>query len=348
MNNYKIIFKGELTPNACKEDILVLLSKHLQISKDNCSKLFDGSAYTLKNDISHVQAQSIYNQLIKLGLITHIVDKSENNANNANNANNDSASLNEYWSIRFKLFDSIQEEGTYSLYRLLKKDKAKQLTRKEVRKLTSNLVALIIGPYYYLIKKMWAKGLILLTLSNLFAIFGTSVEILINQTLPEVIYWIPMNVICSAMVNYDYYKHVKFNEQLWDGIPRFFKNLWISTSICLLTFLCSLAIINYGPDTDEAMLENIDGVWQASDGSEIIEIDLSKHHRLVVGNKSVPISIRNIDHDNHIVSLVMVDPNTNQNVIWALRQVYDDDGRFTLDLALHNGESVELNFIRRL
>ncbi len=342
MYNYKIIFKGELTSDARKEDVINLLSNQFKISKNDCNSLLNGNTYTFKENISQTQAKSIQSQLLHAGLITHILDKTEHHAGN------DNAQLNEYWSLRFKLFDSIQENETKSLYRLLKMDKAKHLTRQETKNLTFNLMALIIGPYYYLIKKMWAKGIILLTLSNLFAIFGTSVEILTNQTLPEVIYWIPMNVLCSVMVNYDYYKYIKFNEQLWIGIPNFFKNLWISTSIFLISLLCSLAVINYGPDTDETMLENIDGVWQDADGSEMIEIDLSQNHRLVIDKKTFPISILDIDHDNKIVSLKLSGPNTKQNIIWTLRQVYDDTGQFTLDLVFHNGESVELNFIRRL
>ena len=342
MNNYKIIFKGELTSGARKEDVIALLSNQLEISKDDCNKLFNGNIYTFKDDISQAQSEILQSQLMHAGLITYILDKTEPHASN------DNTPLNEYWSTRFKLFDSIQENETKSLYRHLKMDKAKHLTRQETKKLTFNLMALIIGPYYYLVKKMWAKGIILLTLSNLFVIFGTSIEILINRTMPEVVYWIPMNVLCSTMANYDYYKHIKFNEQLWIGIPNFFKNLWISTSIFLISLLCSLAVINYGPDTDEAMLENIDGVWQASDGSEMIEIDLSQNHRLVIDKKRIPISILDIDHDNKIVSLKLSGPNTQQNAIWTLRQVYDDTGQFTLDLVFHNGESVELNFIRRL
>ena len=96
------------------------------------------------------------------------------------------------------------------------------------------------------------------------------------------------------------------------------------------------------------VLEDLTGVWRGDTDGEIVALNLSGEAKSInVNGNLIPVSIKNIDNDNGIVS-VNIDIE-GQPVVWALRQVWDNNGEyFAVDIILHNGRQENLSFVRSL
>ena len=119
----------------------------------------------------------------------------------------------------------------------------------------------------------------------------------------------------------------------------------------MLTFLL-LGISTLSPayieETKTQTLADVSGVWRGDTDGAMIAISLSgKAKVLDVNGTQIPVTVQSIDLDNHIVTLGVALDN-GQQVSWALRQLFDKEGRFTLQMTLHDGTQDSLSYVRDL
>ena len=64
-----------------------------------------------------------------------------------------------------------------------------------------------------------------------------------------------------------------------------------------------------------------------------------------INGKEIPVVVRSYDDENKIITLVV---DNNPAIIWTVRQIFDKDGKFTLNLTLQDGTQDDLSFVRNL
>ena len=64
-----------------------------------------------------------------------------------------------------------------------------------------------------------------------------------------------------------------------------------------------------------------------------------------INGKEFPVAVKSFDNENKIITLVV---NNNPAMIWSVRQIFDKDGKFTLNLTLQDGTQDDLSFVRNL
>ena len=121
----------------------------------------------------------------------------------------------------------------------------------------------------------------------------------------------------------------------------------MKTMKAVISFSMLFALLAGCGASDSQILDEISGVWQGgADGSMII-IDLGASQPTIsVNGNEFDASVESVDSDNLIVSTKVDWEGTP--VVWSLRQIYSDDGTFTLLMTLHNGVSDNLAFVRNL
>ena len=61
----------------------------------------------------------------------------------------------------------------------------------------------------------------------------------------------------------------------------------------------------------------------------------------------IPVTVKSIDNDNHIVSFEVNEASTGETHVWSIRQVWNDkETEFTLTMTLHDGTTDDLSFVR--
>ena len=100
--------------------------------------------------------------------------------------------------------------------------------------------------------------------------------------------------------------------------------------------------------TPEDITTEVSGIWRGESDGAIVKIDLlSAGKSLEVNGNKIPVTVEAVDTDNKIISLKI--NYGGQDVIWTLRQLYDDDNKiFTMFMTLHDGTQDDLSFVRNL
>ncbi len=100
-------------------------------------------------------------------------------------------------------------------------------------------------------------------------------------------------------------------------------------------------------ETNAATLSDVSGIWRLDTDGAMLTIDLdNKDKYFIINEQKIPVQINSIDTENNIVSLNV---NTNEKVIiWKIQQIFREDGRFTLNMVLHDGVQDGLSFVRNL
>lgn len=268
--------------------------------------------------------------------------------------NSNRPDVNDAWKEKFDIFQKIgADELTYN--KALTSPEAKQLSFKERQKITWNTLAFVFGPLYYISKKLWAKGAVLygagLVLNSLLSL----VEVFAGITLPLVVYWIPTAVLSAQLANYDYFRKIRHGENIWRGFPSFLSKPVgaIGFLVAALVLLVSVSALSPVPpeEAKAQTLADVSGVWRDDTGGELVTIALNEKWNVVtvltIQEKKIPVKVQAIDLDNHVVSLGVA-LSDGQQVTWAVRQVFNREGRFTLQLTLHDGTQQALSFVRNL
>lgn len=258
--------------------------------------------------------------------------------------------VSEAWKEKFALLEKIGADDKF-IYQAMQTPEYKALGFKQKRKISFNFLGFFFDWIYYFFKKMWLKGAFILGVTLLFSCLLTIVEMIAGFYIPGPVYWIPTAVICAQFANYDYYRKVVHQEEMWPGIPSIFSKPWgaigfPAVGLALLLGI-SFAGFNSLPYTDDEILDDVSGVWRASDNT-IIEVATNQQLKTItIDNRKIPVSVSSIDHENNIVNL-NVEMQNGSDVIWSIRQFYDDNFSFTIDLTLHDGSLYELGFVREL
>lgn len=182
-------------------------------------------------------------------------------------------------------------------------------------------MSLLFAPYYYAGYGKFQKGLV-------FAIIG----------------FIPLT---SIIVNI--YAGTKAKKELPIGKQDF---KWGPAIVVLLIhWIITAAVFSFSPQFQQEMntatLSDVSGIWRGNSDGAMVTIDLDKKDTyLIINEQKIPVQIDSIDTENNIVSL-----NVNANekvVVWTLQQIFTEDGKFTLNMVLHNGVQDGLSFVRNL
>lgn len=259
--------------------------------------------------------------------------------------------LSKSWLHKFDLLEKVGANHQ-SIYRSMGTAEYKELGFRDKQRITFNFWAFVFGPLYYFVKKMWAKGLLILAFTWLLATAITLVEVALGFSLPDVVYWIPGAIIFAQLANHDYYRKVIKDETVWPGTPNFFAKplgLTIAPIGALLLLLgVSFLTPGFGQEMEQYQLEEVSGVWVSDTDNTMVRVDFrdrdSSH--LTIDGERFPVTITNVDRDNTIVTFRLV--LNGQSYDWSLRQIFNDNNEFTLQITLHDGTREPFSFVRNL
>lgn len=259
--------------------------------------------------------------------------------------------LSKSWQHKFDLLEKVGADHQ-SIYRAMSTEEYKALGFRDKHRIAFNFWAFIFGPLYYFVKKMWAKGLLILACIWLLATALTLVEAALGFGLPDVVYWMPSAVIYAQLANHDYYRKVMQDETAWPGTPVFFtKPLGLAIApigAILLLFGASFLTPEFGQEMEQYQLEDVSGVWVSESDNTMVRVDFrdrdSSH--LTIDGERFPVTITNVDRDNAIVAFRLI--LNGQSYVWSLRQIFNDNNEFTLQMTLHDGTREPFSFVRNL
>lgn len=259
--------------------------------------------------------------------------------------------LSKAWQHKFDLLEKVGANHQ-SIYRAMGTPEYKAMGFRDKQRISFNVWAFLFGPLYYFVKKMWAKGLLILAFIWLLATVFTLVEVALGTRFPDVVYWIPGAVIFAQLANHDYYRKVMKDEKIWPNVPAFFhKPLGLAIApigALILLFGAVLLTPGFGEEMEQFQLEEVSGVWVSDLDRSMVSIDFRdrSHSRLIINGERFPVTITDVDGDNSIVSFrIMLN---SQSHIWSLRQIFNQNNEFTLEMRLHDGTLEPFGFVRNL
>lgn len=143
-------------------------------------------------------------------------------------------------------------------------------------------------------------------------------------------------------------KHVK--QDLNNAYERkgWAKPLGIAIAI-LLTFIlvAGIAATKFDPELQqESALTDVSGVWRANTDGAMVTLKLDgKVKTIDVNGDTFTVVVKSYDYDNKIITMVV---DNKPEIIWTLRQIFQNDEKFTLNLTLQDGTQDNLSFVRNL
>ncbi len=278
--------------------------------------------------------------------------KSKNDSLNSERdklSNIEANEVSEKWNEKFALIRKIGGEKKF-IYEAKSTPEYKSLNFKDKYKISFNILAALFGPLYYFFKKMWLKGFVILAGIWILSACLTLIESLIGTTLPPSLYWIPGAILCGQLANYDYYRLINHNETTWNNVPSFLKSTIGTTAFtvgALVLLFGSITLTpEYQKEIDQQTLVDVSGVWRGNSDGAMITIKVTgKDKVLDINGRVIPVTIDSIDTENSIISLGVRQAN-GASLSWSLRQLFDENGSFTLEMTLHDGTQDELSYIR--
>lgn len=259
--------------------------------------------------------------------------------------------VSEAWRKKFMLLEEAGADSK-SLYRVMSSPEFKALGFRDKQRISFNAWGFVFGPLYYFFKKMWGKGALLLALMWLISALLSLLEVIFGISLPQIVYWVPGAVICAQLASHDYYRKVVHEETMWPGIPDFFSRpLGLALApIGALALLFGLYFLTpeFSQEMENQQLEDVSGVWSSDYDNSMIQIDFrtSGQSNLTVNGEFIPVRIAEVDQDNAIVAFNLT--LNGQQHTWSLRQIFQENNYFTLQLTLHDGSREPLSFVRNL
>ncbi|MDQ3772939.1 MAG: hypothetical protein M3461_00350 [Pseudomonadota bacterium] len=116
--------------------------------------------------------------------------------------------------------------------------------------------------------------------------------------------------------------------------------------LSLLVIIIAVVAYNFGSDLKrETALSDVSGVWRANQDGALVTFRLEgKSKSVEIDGHSIPVVVvENFDDENKILAMKA---NGDSSMIWTVRQIVDGDGKFHLQLTLHDGTQDELSFVR--
>jgi ribosomal protein L37E len=82
MNNYQVLFSGEVSPQANRDIVRAKLACELDIDDRKAAQLFSGRTVVIKSQLSHRQAIELQAHLASLGAVCRVKDLTPQHDNN--------------------------------------------------------------------------------------------------------------------------------------------------------------------------------------------------------------------------------------------------------------------------
>lgn len=141
-------------------------------------------------------------------------------------------------------------------------------------------------------------------------------------------------------------------ESMWGGFPNVFSHPVGAIGFPLVALVLLFGVSTLSPayieETKNQTLADVSGVWRADTDGAMITVSLGGKAKLLdINGTQIPVTVQSVDLDNQVVTLGVALVN-GQQASWALRQLFDKEGRFTLKLTLHDGTQDSLSFVRDL
>jgi len=118
---------------------------------------------------------------------------------------------------------------------------------------------------------------------------------------------------------------------------------------CFTAFIFVIGAASLSFDSEfqqENAMSDISGVWRANQDGAMVTFRLIGNEKSIeINGQAFPVAVKSYDDENKILTMVV---NGNSSAIWSVRQIFDNDGRFTLNLTLHDGTQDDLSFVRNL
>lgn len=255
MTSFNLIFKGEIQEGKDRHKLSLALAKFLNVPESKAHLLFSGNPISIKKGLTATQAEAMKAKLLSAGIITYLkqvpgavntvpvsLSKAEpkpeikpttklpsepTTASVTSTVSYDG--LNARWQKIFAEFDFRQADklGYFASAKSqphLSRSKKEQIKGQNV--INFNVLAFIFGPFYYITKGMWKKGLYLFLLTlglNLLSL--VLVGMFTDKDISKVMYIIN-STIYGLTANYDYYRYYKLGETTWDWMPK-----WMASGV---------------------------------------------------------------------------------------------------------------------
>ncbi|UKA12891.1 DUF2628 domain-containing protein [Photobacterium damselae] len=284
--------------------------------------------------------------------------------------NIDELNVSNRWKEKFKLIQEIGGDNTSSSIALQKSEEFKALPLNKRLAVNYNFFAFIFTALWYFAKGMWARGVVIFSLSFLLNCILGAVSAHFNYTFPGVVYWVVPAVLSATHANVDYYRFKVHGERIWKD--AFWGGALDNKASVTLLFISSILLgmmiaVVFDPEFQEGFQEGqaqtyntqqdlpvIDdilwGVWASRDGS----LFLSKNYEgqlfmnITTASYPIPLKVVSIDNDNYIVTF-KANPDTKSPFIITMRQEWDRAHEtFTVSMSLNDSAPETLSFVREV
>ncbi len=150
--------------------------------------------------------------------------------------NIDQLDVNEKWKRKFEIFEKAGANKGYSNINY------NGIEPKQRNLIMFNSLAFIFSPFYYFVKKMPEKALVLLGIGFLMVIILELFRFFTALTLPNIVYAIPLSALCGIFANYDFYRKKVHCEKMWKKFSVF-SSLWAAILFCVIAFTITISAL---------------------------------------------------------------------------------------------------------
>lgn len=240
--------------------------------------------------------------------------------------------LNQKWKDRFERFDKAEPYGGLSY----KYPSELKLLDKH------SLWGFLFGPFYYLYKGLYTKGLLLFSLIFTYCLVLSAISYLFDISINDKIFSIPGEVVCAMFVNRDLYMLHKRSEAVWPQLKLFESR--IATAIVMVASLSSLLyfVIEIEPEVNEVMVKNVSGNWGRVSDSLFVELELQGGDKHVkINDSSYKVRVKKLDVDSVILKNTSSPNPTN----FSFHVAWDSSGEsFKLKWIRERGSEIILDY----
>ncbi|WP_345847655.1 DUF2628 domain-containing protein [Shewanella algae] len=264
MTSFNLIFKGEILEGKDRHKLSLALAKFLNVPESKAHLLFSGNPISIKKGLTATQAEAMKSKLLSAGIITYLkqvpagessvpVKQPESKPKNypitklSSETKTSSVKskvtyegLSSRWQKIFAEFDFRQADklGYFASAKSqphLSRSKKEQIKGQNI--INFNVLAFIFGPFYYMTKGMWKKGLYLLLLTLALNLLTVVIVSLFTDRDISTMLYIINSTIYGLTANYDYYRYYKLGETTWSWMPKWMASGITTVSLVTTSFL---------------------------------------------------------------------------------------------------------------
>lgn len=252
--------------------------------------------------------------------------------------------ISNYWK---KKFDSVEK---------MPRDGAGKPTINREGKWNSNIKnfsvasfwGFMFGPLYYIKLKMYHKAAFIISIWIIIQSIQQFIESISGVPLTgkfEYFLLIVIPMYCCFYVNIDYYRFIKYKENLWDWFPKILTPTQSVASVFLVSIILAIAVFQNFDSADD-ILNDVSGVWRGDDGT-IASIDLISKKTISIGNSTVYCSLKNSDTVSGVAVLVCNHGKNSENILVTISKRQVKSG-FTIAISINDSGEVQYSYVRPL